>query len=126
MLIIVLTSCMQAPELLALTIVENKVVIMTSQSSDSAREILQRIIANVETVILGQKSAIEKSLLAMLSGGHVLLEDYPGTGKTTLSKALALSIEAKYKRIQFTPDLLPSEYNRRVDIRPTEPKISFP
>ena len=82
---------------------------MTSQSSDSAREILQRIIANVETVILGQKSAIEKSLLAMLSGGHVLLEDYPGTGKTTLSKALALSIEAKYKRIQFTPDLLPSD-----------------
>lgn len=68
-----------------------------------------RIVENIETVIKGQRSAIQKLLAAFVSGGHVLLEDYPGTGKTTLAKTLALSVMAQFKRIQFTPDLLPSD-----------------
>lgn len=75
----------------------------------SGREIYQRIFDNIQKVIKGQSAAIRKLLSAFGSGGHVLLEDYPGTGKTTLAKALALSVDVTFKRIQFTPDLLPSD-----------------
>ncbi|TSB44671.1 AAA family ATPase [Alkalicoccobacillus porphyridii] len=70
---------------------------------------INKIIANIEQVVVGKRQEIELSLVALLAGGHVLLEDVPGVGKTMMVKALAKSIGAKFKRIQFTPDLLPSD-----------------
>ena len=69
----------------------------------------KRIADNMEKVIVGKRRVMELVLTAFLAGGHVLLEDVPGTGKTVLSKSLAQSVSLEFKRIQFTPDLLPSD-----------------
>ncbi len=76
---------------------------------DSTNATLQTIIDNVEKVIVGKRNVIQYSLVALLCGGHVLLEDVPGVGKTMLIRAIAKSIGLNFKRIQFTPDLLPSD-----------------
>lgn len=71
--------------------------------------ILKSIINNVENVIVGKRYAIELTLISLICGGHVLIEDVPGVGKTSLVSALSKSLNASFKRIQFTPDILPSD-----------------
>ena len=85
--------------------------------ADQAREIYQRLKENIETVIHGQSQAIRLVLAGLASNGHILIEDNPGTGKTTLAKTLAKSINARFTRIQFTPDLLPSDIPGRFHFR---------
>src|SRR4028118_50739 len=72
-------------------------------------EIVSRLMDNIESVIVGKRGVVEGCLVGLLSGGHILLADVPGVGKTMLAKTLARSLGASYKRIQFTPDLLPSD-----------------
>ncbi|MDR2610184.1 MAG: MoxR family ATPase [Clostridiales Family XIII bacterium] len=74
-----------------------------------SRETIEKIIANIETVIIGKREAVEIVTLSLIAGGHILIEDVPGVGKTSLVAALAKSIEGKFKRIQFTPDVMPSD-----------------
>ena len=83
------------------------------------REYGRKLLENIGKGIVGKEETIQLLLAALLSGGHVLLEDMPGTGKTKLAKSLAASMEGVFSRIQFTPDLLPSDvtgmniYNRK-------------
>ena len=70
---------------------------------------MKAIIANLSQVILGKEDRIELLVLALVAGGHILIEDIPGVGKTTLARSLAKSIDGKFSRIQFTPDLLPTD-----------------
>ncbi|MCH7581913.1 MAG: MoxR family ATPase [Acidobacteria bacterium] len=78
-------------------------------SIDVFGEYFERIASNVETVIQGKRDVIDMILLGLVSEGHVLVEDVPGVGKTQLAKSLARSVEGAFNRIQFTPDLLPSD-----------------
>lgn len=72
-------------------------------------DILNRIIDNIETVIIGKRDTIELVAISLACNGHILIEDIPGVGKTSLVSALAKSISSTFKRIQFTPDILPSD-----------------
>src|SRR5881275_184284 len=71
--------------------------------------ILEAVLRNVEQVIVGKRQEVEQALIALTCQGHLLIEDVPGVGKTVLAKSLARSIGCTFKRIQFTPDLLPSD-----------------
>src|SRR5437763_8414326 len=76
---------------------------------ESYADSFDAIVSNVEQVIQGKQEAIRLALLCMVAEGHLLIEDVPGVGKTSLAKALARSIDCEWHRIQFTPDLLPSD-----------------
>jgi MoxR-like ATPase len=82
---------------------------VTPEQAGWFADAFERLVTNVDQAILGKKHAIRLVLTALLSDGHVLLEDVPGTGKTVLAKALANTIDGTTSRIQFTPDLLPSD-----------------
>ena len=79
------------------------------QSVQDLATAVQRVVGNVEKVIMGKGESVAFSLIAVICRGHVLIEDVPGVGKTVLTKAIARSIGCTFKRIQFTPDLLPSD-----------------
>src|SRR3954466_8292993 len=87
-------------------------------SFDTLAAVTDRLGENIEKVIEGKSDVVRTSLTVLLAEGHLLIEDVPGVGKTMLAKALARSIDCTVKRIQFTPDLLPSDvtgvsvYNR--------------
>ena len=73
------------------------------------KELYKKIHKNISLRISGKDNVIDRVLIAVIAGGHVLLDDVPGTGKTTLAKALASSVDGTYSRVQFTPDLLPTD-----------------
>ncbi len=82
---------------------------LTQEEAEKARERIAKIVENVEKVVLGKTEVVRLVVLALLAEGHVLLEDVPGVGKTSLVSAVARSIDCGFQRIQFTPDLMPSD-----------------
>ena len=93
--------------------------------SEDFHDRLQVLIGNIRRVVVANPEVVRLAVLGLLSQGHVLLDDYPGVGKTLLAKALAQSIEADFKRIQFTPDLLPSDITGSSIYNPSRGEFQF-
>lgn len=94
-------------------------------AAEAASAQFQKLLDNLERVIRGKREALELLLCCVAAGGHALLEDVPGTGKTTLAKALAISIGGVFKRVQFTPDLLPTDILGASMFLPQESRFEF-
>ena len=92
---------------------------------DECRTSISSVIENINRVLVGKEPAIEMIVAAWIAGGNVLLEDLPGTGKTVLAKSLARSVDAEFSRIQFTPDLLPSDVTGLSIYDPKEREFVF-
>lgn len=86
---------------------------------------IKKIIQNIEKVMIGKNEVARLCIVALLAEGHVLLEDVPGVGKTMMVKALSKSVNAEFKRIQFTPDLLPSDVVGVSIYNPKEMEFTF-
>lgn len=82
---------------------------MTPEQATAFQEAFGRMVAGVEQVLLGKTFVVRLGFVALLSEGHLLLEDYPGTGKTSFARAIAQTVAGTSSRIQFTPDLLPGD-----------------
>lgn len=82
---------------------------LTTEQTEWFSQTFAQLVANVEQAILGKPEIVRLAFVALLAEGHLLLEDYPGTGKTSLARAIAQTIQGDHHRIQFTPDLLPSD-----------------
>ena len=89
------------------------------------QEIIASVVDNIERVMIGKRNIAELSVVALIAQGHVLLEDVPGVGKTMMVRALAKSVGAQFKRIQFTPDLLPSDVIGVSIYNPKEMEFQF-
>ncbi len=83
--------------------------VLAGAASPAVRQKISALISNIEAAILGKRETVKFTLVGLLAGGHILIEDVPGVGKTTLARALARSIDCEFRRIQFTPDMLPSD-----------------
>lgn len=92
---------------------------------DSFHPVIEKVIGNVEKVMIGKRKVAELSVIALIAKGHILLEDVPGVGKTMMVKSLAKSVGAEFKRIQFTPDLLPSDVIGSSIYNPKELKFEY-
>jgi len=101
---------------------------MTTEQATWFAGTFEKLVANVGQAVLGKQHVIRLTVMSMLAEGHVLFEDAPGTGKTSLARALAASVQGTHNRIQFTPDLLPSDvtgvniYDQKTRMRSTVPR----
>src|SRR5690625_2876822 len=108
-----------------MTTTHEQAATMTPEQAAWFAETVDRIVAAVSGAVVGKAEVIRLVVTTMLSGGHMLLEDYPGTGKTQLARSLAAAVRATSSRIQFTPDLLPSDVTGVSVLDPATNKFEF-